>query len=392
MTDRPAGRVAPRLEIARAEEGHAESVAEFFRQVWDPQATPESVIAARREAAALNVAEPGTPPPTWIALQQGKCLGYVTTIPVRLWDGAHEWPAYLIKGLMVLPEFRSGPIGYLVLKAAVACLPRTGALAVAAPARRLFEALGYADLGAVPNWIRPLAPHRILQRLDLARVGLPGLPRWIGPAIDWARKSGLGTAIGWAGGAALRATAAAGRLPTLGLAVDRFAPQSAADELDILWRSARGGYFSAVTRDANYLLKRYPCTSDGAYIWLAARRHDQLAGVAILRRPSAAGDERLQGIRLATLADIVYDPAHRPGGLALLGGAEGLALSIGADAIVASASAPQLASLLRRQCYLPLSGNVHFLFRDVAGDGPTFGKSLPGWWISRGDGQADEVF
>ena len=114
---------APRLEIVEATDEHAAEVAEFIRAVWNPSAT-----AARRCVAvgggALNTAEPGVPPPTWIALQAGRVLGYVTTIPVRFWDGERSWPAYWIKGLMVLPEYRNGPIGYAVMKAAIGRLPR----------------------------------------------------------------------------------------------------------------------------------------------------------------------------------------------------------------------------------------------------------------------------
>ena len=181
---------APRLEVVRAEDRHADLLAEFIRQVWDPTATAESVLASRNDGAAHNVAEPGMAPPTWIAIQQDKIIGYVTTIPIRLWDGAAEWPAYWIKGLMVLPEFRGGPIGYLLLKAAAAQLNRTGGLAVAAPARRLFEALGYRDLGAVPNYVRPVAPHRILNRIDPAALGLNRLPAWTGAALRVAVSAG----------------------------------------------------------------------------------------------------------------------------------------------------------------------------------------------------------
>lgn len=155
------------------------------------------MVRSRAAAASRNLAEPGAPPPTWIAIQDGRVLGFVTTIPVRFWDGETSLPAYWIKGLMVLPEYRQGPIGYAVLKAAVAALPRTGSLAVAAPARRLFTALGYTDLGAVSNWIRPLAAHRILANLTrngsesrACRAGLVRQFGWLGPPA-W-RPQGLG--------------------------------------------------------------------------------------------------------------------------------------------------------------------------------------------------------
>lgn len=383
---------SPRLEVIRVEDAHAPEVAQFIRAVWTPSATAESVLAGRAEAAARNVAEPGVPPPTWIALQAGKVLGYVTTIPIRLWDRHQDWPAYWIKGLMVLPEFRNGPIGYSILKAAVNQLPCTGALAVAAPARRLFVALGYTDLGAVPNWIRPVAPHNILRRLDLETLGLQRLPRWVQQALGLAQATGLATVAGWSGGLALRAIAGALRLPATGLKAHCLDPRNAADELDALWGAVREGFPTGVVRDASYLRHRYGPGADSPYEWLAVRDQGALAGIAIIRRPRPEGDPRLQGIRVATLADLLFSPGRPIAGVALLGAAEHFARQAGADAILATCSAPSLRRVLRRQLYLPIGGNVHFLFRDSGGQSGRFGSTLEDWWLTRGDGGADEVF
>lgn len=385
-------RAASRLEVIRAEDNHSELLAEFIRQVWDPGASAESVMAARGTEAARNVAEPGVAPPTWIAVQDGRVLGYVTTIPIRLWDGTRDWPAYWIKGLMVLPEFRSGPIGYLVLKAAVGSLPRTGALAVAPPALRLFTALGYTDLGPIPNWIRPIAPHRILQRLDLAGLGLSSVSGWAAKGLRVAQATGLATVGGWAGAVALRGAAAAWRIPASGVGTGPIDPVASSTELESMWMVARDRLPTAVVRDAAYLVHRYPGGTDSPYTWLGAHQAGMLTGVAIMRRPRAEGDERLRGIRLATLADLVY-PTGRPViGLALLGAAERTARRFGADALLATSAAPALISLLRRQFYLPISGNVHLLLRDVTGEGAALGQRLSEWWLTRGDGLADEVF
>lgn len=388
---RPGGGSAP-LETVRVEEAHAAALAEFIRVIWNPQATAESVLASRAVEAEHNVAEPGVPPPTWITLQSGKVLGYVTTIPIRLWDGGRDWPAYWIKGLMVHPDFRNGPIGYFVLKAAIAQLPRTGALAVAPPARRLFEALGYTDLGAIQNWIRPLAPHRILRRLDLAALGLAGPPGLAGTALTVARRTGLATLLGWAGGAALRGSAAALRLGAARLNTERFTTTPAADEIELLWKTVSSAFPSGVVRDSRYLLHRYPAGTESPYLWIGARRGGVLVGVAILRRPRPDGDPRLQGVRVATLADVLHSPREPAVGLALLGAVERLARTTGADAVLATCPTPALQTLLRRQWYLPIAGNVHFLLRDVTSERSRFGGALQEWWLTRGDGSADEVF
>jgi predicted N-acetyltransferase YhbS len=380
------------LEVVESDDRHAPAIAEFIRAIWNPEATPESVVRSRADGAVRNLAEPGVPPPTFIALQGGRVLGYVTSIPIRLWDGRLDWPAYLIKGLMVHPDFRNGPIGYLVLKAAVRRLPRSGALAVAPAARRLFEALGYRDLGAIPNWVRPVALHRILGRMEPVGLGVARLPRWAPQALRFAQSTGLAAAAGRVAGAALRASAAALRIPALALETGPFDPAGNAAELDGLWKNARAGLASTVVRDSRYLIQRYGTEADGTYHWLGVRKAGSLAGMAVLRRPRSDGDARLRGIRVAALADILYAPGDAAAGLALLGAVERTARSLGADAILATTPSPALGSLLRRQWYFPMTGNVHFLLRDVQGDPTALGPSLVDWWLTRGDGSADEIF
>jgi len=207
-----------------------------------------------------------------------------------------------------------------------------------------------------------------------------------------ARATGLATVVGWVGGSALRAIAATSRLPGMGLRATEATPLPTGRELDDLWELARPGFPSGVVRDASYLLERYPVSGSSPYEWVLVRRRGTLAGAAILRRPRADGDPRLRGIRVATLVDLVFPPADRSAGLALLGGVERNARRLGAEAILATSSARVLAPLLRRQCYVPLPGNVHLLYRDASGAGVHVAGNLSEWWLTRGDGNSDEVF
>jgi GNAT superfamily N-acetyltransferase len=375
-----------------AEASHAAGIAAFIRAVWDPAATADQVLEARRAAGARNVAEPGVAPPTWIAVQADRVLGYVSTIPVRLWDGRQEWPAYWIKGLMVLPDFRNGPIGYLLVKAAVARLGRTGALAVAPPARRLFEALGYADLGTIPNFVQPLAPHRVAARLDLRELGLPGISRQLQRVFVAAQATGLAAAAAWAGGALLRAFNATADLVLDAPVAAPVEPESLASDVDVLWTTVRAGFPAAVVRDRHYLLDRYPSGPGQPYVWLATRERGALTGIAIMRRPRANVDARLQGLRVAVLADLVCGPKDMRTGAGLLRAVEREARLMGADAILATWSAPAARSFSWRRRYVRIPGNVHFLLRDVTTHPIAAGDGLSAWWITRGDGRADEAF
>jgi GNAT superfamily N-acetyltransferase len=343
------------------------------------------------DAAAQNVAEPGLPPPTWIAVQGDQVRGYVTTLPIRLWDGQRTWPAYWIKGLMVLPQFRNGPIGFALLKSAVARLPRAFALAVAPAARRLFTALGFTDLGAIPNWLRPIGLGRMLRRLDVAELSLSGIPRRTTVLLRTVQRTAVAPVVGWVAGGVMRVAAAALRFPATRLEAGRFDPGDRTDELELLWESARADFPAAVVRDSRYLLARYGGRAS-PYVWVGARRNGRLSGIAILRTPRPEGDPRLRGIRVAALADLLYSPRDRLVGLALMGAVEGAARAHDADALLATCSAPVLQRLLRHQCYWPLPGNVHFLSRDASGEPTAVERSLADWWLTRGDGYSDEIF
>lgn len=379
------------LEVVLGERGHLEAIAEFIRTVWNPDATAASVGEAWDGAAAGNPVDPGAAPPTWIAVKSGKVIGYLTTLPARWWDGARDWPGYWLKGLMVLPEFRNGPVGYSLLKAASGCLPRSGGLAVATPARRLFAALGYVDRGAIPNWLRPLRGGRILANLNPGTAGMPTGPRWALGMVRVAQRSGLARSTGALAGIALRAMAWVNRIPGNGFIAVELAAVPEAAALDGLWADARRGIRCGVVRDHQYLADRYPANPAGPYRWLAVTEGERLSGVAIVRIPGEGASERLAGLRVATLADIVFHPGQRSVGMALLGGVERLAHRLRADAVLASASAAPLAQLLRRQCYLRLPGTVHLLFRDTTQPAPAWPDRPEDWWLTRGDGFADEA-
>jgi len=164
-------------------------------------------------------------------------------------------------------------------------------------------------------------------------------------------------------------------------------------ELDAVWRGARSALRASAVRDGRYLRSRFAATGgaeDGRYAFCTARGGMRLAGVAVVRRPSASSDPRLRNVRVATLSDIVFPPDRTDVGLALLGCAAQAARAVGADAILCSTSHPALARLLVRQAYVPLPGNVHVLLHDRTGT--RWPQDLGAWWLARGDGEADEVF
>jgi len=375
-------------------EEHADTLAAFFRQVWDPGATALGVQQARAAAAAANFTDPGLPPPSFLALHGDRVVGFLGSLPARFWNGAIELPGYWLKGLMVLPEYRGGPIGYFVVREATRRFPRSAALTVAPAARRLFGALGFKDLGAIPNFVRVLRGGRLAARIDLATLGIERGPAALRRVLPLAQHTGLAWLGGSVLGGALRLRAALGRTAAAG-----FTPGEAGlppgSELDALWAEHRASLRAGAVRDGNEMAFRHGSLAGdeaGRYRVASVRRGARLAGIAVVREPRREGDPRLKGIALASLSDLWYDPLDATAGLATLGAAEATARKLGADALLCSTGHSLLRGLLRRQGYLETGGNMHLLLRDVTETAPDWPLGLDQWWVSRGDAGSDGVF
>jgi len=386
---RSAGR--PRIEVVRMTDGHAEGVADFIRQVWDAGATPESVRRGRAAAAMASPLTPGQDIPTILCLIDGRVIGYLTTIPIALWSGERESPAHWMKGFMVLPEYRNGPIGFSLVREMIRHVGCALALTVQPAAYKLFEAVGFANLGLLTNHLRLLEPARVLARLDLGRIGLSGLPAWLPRASRVLQRGPLPRVLGAGAKVALRLWSLPGERRTRGLSVRAMTQDVDGDELDRLWQAARKSIAAAPVRDGTYLGWRYARGDDPSYTFVTVREHSTLVGLGVVRRPRPEGDPRLGGIAIGTLSDVVFPPDRPEVGRAVLAGAGVAARQMEADALLCSASHPRLRALLAAAGYVPLPGNLHFLARDPGGMG-ALPSTLSEWWLTRGDSNADEVF
>ncbi len=373
---------------------HAAAVAAFLTVVWDPAATAESVLAGRHAAAASNPVSPGDPPPTFLFLRAGQVIGFVTTLPFRLWFDGHDHGAHWLNGLMVLPEFRNGPIGYVLLKEAVRHLPIAMALSVAAPARRLFEGLGFTDAGTLPNFIRVVSPRPFLDKLDLAALGISAVPPIAIRAFEAARRAKLTGLM--AGTMAVADRAYLGLRRNRGQRLPVTVTGSIGNvDMSELWAEARAALSVAPVRDTGAWASRYGHRREGEHAYVTIQAHDPATGrlraAGVLRRPRASTDPRLNGIRVATLSDALWAPGDGDGLLALLGGVDLAARDHGADAVLCTASLPALASSLPAAGYVPIGGNLHLLVRS-ADDSVTLPPRSTAWHLMRGDAHADDVF
>jgi ribosomal protein S18 acetylase RimI-like enzyme len=374
----------PKIQILDAAAVPAEALALFFREVWDRDATAELVTTSRRQAAVANLAEPGVEVPTTVVVADDRVVGYCSSLPIQLWDGHASHPGYWAKGLMVLPEYRNGPIGYLVLKELVGRLRRSIVLTVAPASVRLFEALGYANLGMVANYVSILRPGRLASKVPIAALGgrLPGLA--VG-AVRFAQQSGVLRLAGAVTGLGVRAATGVFALSRIGLTVDHADRLPPSEDLDSLWLAARRSGLSGVVRDARYLGQRY---GGVRYHFVTVRERGTLRALAIMQAPREQSDERVRGLSIGTLSDLVVGPDDSRAAIAATRGAAALARALGGDALLASTPSRWLGRLLVSQAWLAVSRNLRFLVRETD-PARAWPSSLESWWLMRGDGESD---
>ena len=378
--------VSNRVDVVRVNDEHLPALAEFYRRVWNPGASPEGVRASRAVAALTNAARPGEPPPTWLVLQNGDAIAHVTTIPIQLWYDGSERPAYWIKGLWVLPEVQRSSAGFLVLRAAASALKDPSLALVHEPAAiRLFQALGYTDLGGLPNRLRILRPSSLLVRLGAIMRLLGRDHGWWPIAARAARVAAplVGPIVGAANGlwVWLRTGSTAGLTTAITDAIE-------VDEVDALWRTTREHLGPGVARGGAAIARRYAAPD---YRFVYVRERGRLVGLGIVKRPNEHGDERLGGLRISTLSDALYRPADQRVAMAIVRGAERAAKAFDADALLASASPAVMDAQVRRLGYVTVPANLHVLVKlpGLQGEKPNgFGQ----WWITRGDSEGDGSF
>jgi ribosomal protein S18 acetylase RimI-like enzyme len=369
----------PKIQTLDAAEVPAETLAAFFREVWDQRATAESVASAREGAAKRGVEIPTT-----VVLADARVVGYCSTLPIELWDGRAPQPGYWVKGLMVLPEYRNGPIGFLVLKALVSRLRRSVVLTVARPSVRLFEALGYTNLGTVPNYLCVLRPGRLASKAPTA--SLEGrIPGFVAKAIQFSQRIGLLALGGGAIGLGLRAAAWISAIPRVGLTVAYSDRLPSCDELDRLWLAARCAGCSGVARNAHYLRHRY---RGDRYRFVTVRHRDTLRALAVLRVPREQNDDRVRGLSLGALSDLVVRQGDFRATIAATRGVAALGRRLGGDALLASTPSRWIGRLLGSQTWLPMPGNLRFLLRETDPAHP-WPRNLEQWLLMRGDGESD---
>jgi len=374
--------------VGLVEDRHNAQLADLFQEAWGGPSTEHEVARWRAAEARDNPVEPGREPPKWIFSKGGKALGYLGTMPARFMVSGHEFGAYWLKGLWVRPEYRDGPVGFAIVQQAMTDLGPAASSVVGRPARRLLEAHGLRSRGSLFNKILVLQPGRFLEQLNLEALALSGIQPALRAGVSILQKTRT-TAL--AGAALYSATSIAtflrGRSPRAHKITTGWSGVTE-DALDRAWAAFKGTVRAATVRDGALLRWRY--ARDERYEICAAWDGDELKAWSVLRRPAEQIDNRLKGLSVASLSDVLF-PVNEPDlGLSVVAAAERLASTMGADAILCSGTHPALADVLARRGFVSIPANLHFLARDWQGD--VFADPIGDWWLTRGDAASDGAF
>ena len=385
------------IRATRLDAADAEALAEFHRQAWhastpDSGDTGDSTAGAKKIGSTQGCPFTASLPAPAVAVYNGaQIVGYLSSIPAEFWNGTGAIPAHWLKGFMVLESHRNGPIGFMLVKRMLEEVGTSGAMVVAPNARRLLEALGLKDAGAVPNYVTVARPVRFLRALDVEKLGLASLPAALRGVLRTTRIAPVALLCGAAASCALGAIALVGKLRSVGLRARITAEPPPESAVDGLWERLRPHLNFAPSRSGAYITWRYAGENSSRYEYISLYSGTRLRALAVVRVAERADDPRLAGLRLGLIVDLVLDPTDRPAAVAALLAARSWGRRKGCDAILLTLSHGGVGRLAIKVGYARIPGNVHCLLRarDGALSGPEEG--LERSWLTRGDAWGDDI-
>ncbi|MGI8787539.1 MAG: GNAT family N-acetyltransferase [Pyrinomonadaceae bacterium] len=258
----------------------------------------------------------------WIAKDDGKIVGHLGAIPVRLKIGDEQKSAIWAVDLVVHPDYRRKGLARNLVIAAEDFCPRLMAInTVRQHSTALFEGLGWRMIGKIPRYNKLLFPGEAVREISriksLRRFAnfsfAPLRPRSI---KDFFNKNN--------------------RL--------RFIEKIDAD-FDDLWRQASAHWSCAVSREAAFLRWQYAEQPDKKFDVLGFYASEKLLGYVVLYFRKAESNGALPK---AAITDFCYHPAQPTETIdALLQGALQLALERRAGALVIDVSDSLIEERLR---------------------------------------------
>ena len=294
---------------------------------------------------------------------------------------------------MVLPEYRNGPIGPLLIKKVNETLDCALTLHVEEAPLKIFKGLGWKHAGVIPQYVLVRDPYAFLKNIRLGQV--PHMREDSGAASTglsaMLAQPPVRLAVAFLFSMALKGftLVAALRKPARGSGT--VTEESGFDEqYDFLWKKVAHKYDALVVRDRSYLEARYGKRMKN-YRLLAYRQKGELLGYCIVKLKQFADDPRMGGMRVGTIVDCLFDPADVHGLQSLLTDAMRLCKEEATDAVFCTASYAALRQLLKVNGFIEIPGNLNFAFFDKLKNVPS-DIALGSWHLMRGDSDADANF
>jgi hypothetical protein len=267
----------------------------------------------------------------------------------------------------------------------------TAVMTVAPAARRLFQAVGFKDLGSVPNYVSVIRPTRVLRAIDVERLGLTSLPRALRTVLGLSRLPPVAWVGGGLGAVGLSLVDGANHLTCLGLRSRIVATPPGVAETDAIWERLRTQLDLSPSRCGAYMQWRYAGQRPGRYEFIEVRRGSQLVALVVVRRPERVDDPRLAGLRVGLVVDLVVDPTDTAAVTAAFLAARKWGKKASCDAVLLTLSHLGVGRLVKRLGFIKIPGNVHFMLRVPLGAPMTAPKDTGRSWLTRGDAWGDDI-
>ena len=330
------------IEIRRAERGDEFAIQAFIAETYGPTAPYKDTARWRWQYVDNPFRVKGDVGPTvWIATSGGRVIGQIAVQDGAAWvDGARIDAGWIVD-VMVHPTFRGRGLGHRIHDRILEDRSALVTLTMAAATRRIAERAGCMSLG--PTWqficpkrlsgrtVRRFLRHKAERKPKLLRpIGLFNATR-VGPAL----LAGTGRAI----------AAFAGRSSSTSTGYDIEEVARFPEEVDDLWRRAKGAFPAVFERSVGFLNWRF-CDCPGlTYRRFLLRRNGVIRGYLVTR----VGEPT--ELPLGVVADMLAEPDDPMALDSLLTLAQEV-LGPNSDYLEAAASNPAYCAALRRAGFL----------------------------------------
>ena len=345
----------------------------FVQRMWPKDAT---------QVANGTVADVQSPCAVFV--KGHDVIGHLATLPVRLSIAGRSSDAHWAVGLMVVPEYRNGPVAPLLVKKISETVEIGLTLHVDPAAVRVFRGLKWRHVGVIPQYVRLLNTRAVVRVFSAEGRGfLPAGWSWMWPLMSLASR-GL-AALASEVFAAIAAIGGLWHRRPVGTAIVE-ERQFDASYVELAERVKRK-FGVWVCRDERYLASRYGHTL-GRYRLLACREGTRLLGYCLVKLKQFENDSRMGDLRMGTIVDCVADPDDAGVVNWLLRSGVELCRREQMDVVFCSASHREIRRHLRWNGFLGMRGTLHVAFHDRTGGlGPDV--PLEAWHLMRGDSDAD---